>query len=82
MIGQGPGIGLMPKIAVTNAIIIGALLAVAVVALLTAQPGLADTIVGAVIGAVLGAGATTVIVSQHMGKGDTTDDTGTTTKAP
>lgn len=72
--------GLMPKIAITNAIIIGALLAVAVVALLTNNSGLADTIVGAVIGAVLGAGATTVVVSQHMGKSDPTDSADTTTK--
>lgn len=81
MIGQGQGQGLMPKIAVTNAVIVGLLLVVAIVALLTHAEGLADTIVGAVIGAVLGAGATTVVVSQHMGKGDTNADTTDTPKA-
>lgn len=72
--------GLMPKIALANAMVVTALLVVACVALVTRQPELADTIVGAVIGSVLGAGATTLVVQNHINRNNTDNDTDTTPK--
>ena len=74
------GGGLLPKIAWTNAVIIVALLMVAAVALVTNNKDVGNLIVGSVIGVAFGAGATTVVVQQHVsGKSDSTkqDSTGT-----
>lgn len=64
------GTGLMPKIARMNAIILIGLMGVAVVALVTGNSQLADTIVGALLGVVLGTGATTIVVQSHAAKDD------------
>lgn len=59
------GAGLMPKIAWTNAIVLLGLLALAAVALLVGDQQLADYIVGASVGAIVGSTATTLVVQQH-----------------
>ena len=71
---------LLPKIAWTNAIILVALLALAALALIVGDQQLADYIVGAIIGAVVGAGATTVVVQQHTSSTKGDSDTSSTSK--
>lgn len=65
----------MPKIALTNAVIIVTLLLVATVALVTDNKDVGNLIIGSVLGTVLGAGATVTVVQQSMAKRtDASDD--------
>lgn len=59
---------MVPKIAVTNAVLIVALLIVAVVALTTDNKDVGNLIIGNVMGVVLGAGVTTVVVQAHVSR--------------
>lgn len=65
----------MRKIAWTQVVVIVALLGVAVVALITDNKDVGNVIIGAIVGSVFGAGATTVIVAANNGKTKPNDPT-------